>query len=77
MATRYDFLLNEGFWLEYHCSLNPGENEFILGYEELDDPIQIIERLSHLLSDTMTSDFTCKKKPATTQEVKDNADMEQ
>ena len=53
MDTRFDFLSNDGLWLEYHYMVNPGENEFIFGYEGLDDPIQIKERLSRLLGDTL------------------------
>ena len=35
MDTRYDFRSNGGLWLEYHYMVNPGENEFIFGYEGL------------------------------------------
>ncbi len=31
--------MNLGLWLEYHYKLNPGDNEFIFGYQGLDDPI--------------------------------------
>ncbi len=39
MDTRYDFLSNGGLWLEYHYSINSKDNEFVFGYEGLDDPI--------------------------------------
>ncbi len=59
MDTRYDFLSNGGLWLEYHYCVNPGQNEFIFGYEGLDDPIRIKARLSRLLADTLRdADFS-------------------
>ena len=53
MDTRYDLLSNGGIWLEYHYTVNPGENEFIFTYKGLDDPIRVKERLSSVLEDTL------------------------
>ena len=58
MDTRYDFLSNSGLRLGYHYSVNLEDNEFVFGYDGLDDPIQIKERLSCLLGNTLqNADF--------------------
>ena len=51
MDPCYDVHSNLGIWLGYHYKLNQGVNEFIFGYQGLDDPIRIKERISKLLID--------------------------
>ena len=54
--TRYQFLSNGRHCLEGHYTVNPAKNGLFFGYEGLDDPIQIKEKLSHLL-DTFQDRF--------------------
>lgn len=54
--TRYEFLSKRGLWLQYHYMVNLGGNDFIFGYRGLDGPIQINERSSHFLGDTLRYD---------------------
>jgi hypothetical protein len=56
MDSRYDVHSNLGLWLEYHYEQYPGENEFVFGYNGLDDPIRIKEKISCLLRDSLQDD---------------------
>ena len=56
MDTCYDVHSNLGLWLEFHLEHNPEDNEFLFGYDGLDNPIRIKERLSCFMHDTMSRD---------------------
>jgi hypothetical protein len=52
---RYCVLIGLALWLEYHCMLNPEENEFIFGIGGLTDPKSIKRKASDHLKKTFQS----------------------
>lgn len=49
---------NLGLWLEYHYKLNPVDKEFIFGLQVIDNPIQVNESVSKMLSDLIDGEWS-------------------
>jgi hypothetical protein len=56
MDTRYCAVANVALWTEFNYETNPDMSEYVFSVDGLDDPLRIKERISNLLTATVSSE---------------------
>jgi hypothetical protein len=56
MDTRYCAVANVALWTELNYETNPDMSEYVFSVDGLDDPLRIKERISNLLTATVSSE---------------------